>query len=145
MKIHARIGLAFTLGACIGSLGAAAGLQDARSTWSGIYTDAQARRGQAVYDELCVSCHLRDLTGADQAPGLVGPDFNNQWSDMSIHDLFERTRISMPADNPGTMKPEQVADVLAFVLSKGGFPAGEAELPSQADALKNIKFLAARP
>jgi S-disulfanyl-L-cysteine oxidoreductase SoxD len=145
MKIHARIGLAFTLGACIGSLGAAAGLQDARSTWSGIYTDAQARRGQAVYDELCVSCHLRDLTGADQAPGLVGPDFNNQWNDMSIHDLFERTRISMPADNPGTMKPEQVADVLAFVLSKGGFPAGEAELPSQADALKNIKFLAARP
>jgi len=140
----ARIGLAITLGAVFGTLAPAAGLQDARTTWSGIYTDAQARRGQAVYDELCMSCHLRDLTGADQSPGLVGPDFNNQWNDLSIHDLFERTRISMPADKPGTMKPEQVADVLAFILSKGGFPAGETELPAQADALKSIKFLATR-
>jgi S-disulfanyl-L-cysteine oxidoreductase SoxD len=141
MNALVRIGFAIVLG----TLARAGALQDPRTTWSGIYTDAQARRGQAVYDELCMSCHLPDLTGVDQAPGLVGPDFNNQWNGLPIHDLFERTRISMPADKPGTLKPEQVADVLAFILSKGGFPAGETELPAQAEALKSIKFLAVRP
>jgi hypothetical protein len=38
-----------------------------------------------------------------------------------------------------------VADVLAFVLSKGGFPGGDADLPAQADALKEIKFLSKQP
>jgi S-disulfanyl-L-cysteine oxidoreductase SoxD len=143
--VLARVGLAIGLGFVHGSLTHTAVPQQARTTWSGIYTDGQAKRGQAVYEQQCSSCHLPDLTGADQAPGLVGPDFNNQWNDMSIHDLFERTRISMPADKPGTMKPEQVADVLAFMLSKGGFPAGDAELPAQPDALRSIKFLAVRP
>ena len=142
---RARVGLAIGLGLVCGSLTGVAFLQQARTTWSGIYTDGQAKRGQAVYDEQCSSCHLPDLTGADQAPGLVGPDFNAQWNDRSINELFERTRISMPADKPGTMTPEQVADVTAFVLSKGGFPAGETELPSESDALKAIKFLAVRP
>jgi quinoprotein glucose dehydrogenase len=141
----ARVGLAIGLGIVCGSLTRAAVLQQTRTTWSGIYTDAQAKRGQAAYDELCASCHLADLTGADQAPGLVGPDFNAQWNDRSINELFERTRTSMPADKPGTMRPDLVADVLAFILNKGGFPVGEADLPSQADALRDLKFLAARP
>ena len=67
------------------------------------------------------------------------------WNDLSVSDLFERIRISMPADKPGTLKPEQVADVLAFVLNKDGFPTGDAELPAQADDLKEIKFLTKQP
>jgi hypothetical protein len=43
------------------------------------------------------------------------------------------------------MKPEQVADVLAFLLSKGGFPAGDSELPAQTESLKDIKFLSKQP
>ena len=62
-----------------------------------------------------------------------------------MSDLFERIRVSMPADAPGSLKPADVADLLAFILSQGGFPAGQTELPSQADALKAIKFLTQKP
>jgi len=145
MNTLIRMTLAIALGMLCGTAARMSALQPARTTWSGIYTDAQAKRGQAVYEEQCLSCHSPDLKGADQAPPLAGDDFNMDWNDLSINDLFERVRLSMPADKPGTLKPEQVADVLAFVLSKGGFPAGEAELPAQADALKEIKFLTKQP
>jgi mono/diheme cytochrome c family protein len=124
-----------------GALSLAAAGQPARNTLSGIYTEGQAKRGQTVYEEQCLSCHSPDLTGADQAPALVGAEFTNEWNDAPVSDLFERIRISMPADKPGTLKPEQVADVLAFVLSKDGFPAGDTELPAEADSLKDVKFL----
>jgi S-disulfanyl-L-cysteine oxidoreductase SoxD len=131
-------------GAVGGSLTLAAG-QPPPNTWGGIYTEAQAKRGQAVYEEHCLSCHSPDLKGADQAPALVGAEFNSEWNDFPVSDLFERIRISMPADKPGTLKPEQVADVLAFVLSKDGFPAGDTELPAQTDPLKDVKFIAKQP
>ena len=101
--------------------------------------------GQALYEEQCASCHGPDLAGADQAPALVGAEFNAGWNDLAISDLFERIRTSMPADKPGTLKSEQVADVLAFVLSKGGFPAADSELPAQTDTLKDMKFLSKQP
>jgi mono/diheme cytochrome c family protein len=117
----------------------------AATVWSGVYTDAQAKRGADVYGDRCASCHAPDLTGIDQAPPLAGSDFNTNWNDLSMNDLFERIRISMPGDNPGSLDRQQVADVLAFILSKGNFPAGNTELPTQAETLKGIKFLASKP
>jgi mono/diheme cytochrome c family protein len=141
----ATFALVIVCGAIGGSFARAAAAQTPRTTWNGIYTDAQAKRGQAVYEEQCLSCHSPDLKGADQAPALVGPDFNANWNDVAINDLFERIRTSMPADKPGTLKPEQVADVVALLLSKNGFPAGDSELPPQGDVLKDIKFLSKQP
>ena len=114
----------------------------ARTTGSGIYTEAQAKRGEAVYARTCASCHGPDLLGEGQAPSLVGKDFNTEWIDLSVGDLFERIRISMPADAPGTLKPSEVADVIAFMLNKGHFPAGQTDMPADAAALKHIKYVA---
>jgi mono/diheme cytochrome c family protein len=113
--------------------------------WGGVYTDAQAKRGETVYADKCASCHAPDLTGLDQAPPLTGSDFATNWNDLSINDLFERIRISMPADKPGTLGRQEVADVLSFVLQKNSFPAGGADLAADADTLKAIKFLAKKP
>jgi len=115
------------------------------TVWNGVYSDAQAQRGSAVYTDRCASCHAPDLTGMDQAPPLSGSDFNTNWNDLSLNDLFERIRVSMPADNPGSLERQQVADVMAFILSKGNFPAGSTDLPADAEALKGIKFLATKP
>jgi mono/diheme cytochrome c family protein len=117
----------------------------ARTTWSGVYTDAQAKRGETMFGKTCASCHAPDLSGVGQSPPLAGKDFNGDWNDSSMSDLFERIRISMPADSPGSLKPPDVADLLAFILSQGGFPAGQTELPSLVDALKPIKFLTQKP
>jgi mono/diheme cytochrome c family protein len=122
-------------------LGIVALAQD-KTTLDGVYTQAQAARGEAVYTKSCVSCHQADLAGDGMAPSLAGKDFNNDWVDQTMSDLFERTRISMPGDKPGSLQPNEVADVLAFLLSKATFPAGQAELPADAAALKGIKFVA---
>ncbi len=43
---------------------AVAGLaQASRSVWDGVYTDAQAKRGQALFEQNCVSCHGPALEG----------------------------------------------------------------------------------
>ena len=75
----------------------------ARTTWSGVYTDAQAKRGETMYGKTCASCHAPDLSGVGQSPPLAGKDFNSDWNDTSMSDLFERIRVSMPADAPGSL------------------------------------------
>ena len=116
-----------------------------KTTLDGVYTEAQAARGQKIYAENCASCHGDDLSGGGQAPALSGKDFNADWNDLAIGDVFDRTSGTMPADKPGTLKPEQAVDVIAFLLQKGNFPAGQAELPTDATALKAIKYVSPKP
>jgi len=111
------------------------------TTADGVYSAAQAARGQKIYTDSCASCHGDDLSGGGQTPALAGKDFNVDWIDLALSDLFDRTRGTMPADKPGTLKPEQAADVIAFLLQKAGFPTGQAELPVDAATLKGIKFV----
>jgi mono/diheme cytochrome c family protein len=113
-----------------------------KTTLDGVYTAAQSARGQKIYADSCTSCHGDDLSGGGQAPALAGKDFNVDWTDLAVSDLFERTHGTMPADKPGTLTPAQTADVIAFLLQKGNFPAGQTELPADAAALKEIKFVA---
>jgi mono/diheme cytochrome c family protein len=116
-----------------------------KTTLDGIYTEAQAARGQKIYAETCSSCHGDDLSGSGQAPALTGNDFNMDWINLAMSDLFDRTSGTMPADKPGTLKPEQAADAIAYLLQKAGFPAGQSELPADTAALKDIKFAAPKP
>ena len=116
-----------------------------QTTLDGVYTEAQAARGEAVYKTSCAGCHQADLSGDGQTPSLAGKEFNGDWIDQSLGDLFDRTRISMPADKPGSLTPAAVADVIAFLLNKAKFPAGQSELPSDLAALKAIKFVGPKP
>ena len=116
-----------------------------RTVWDGVYTEAQAKRGEPLYGQYCASCHGADLAGGEMAPGLTGGEFTSNWNDLSLGDLFERIRVSMPQNAPGSLSRQQDADILAFVLSKMNTPAGSVELPTQTEQLKEIKFLAAKP
>ena len=53
-------------------------------------------------------------------------------------------RTTMPEDNPGTLKPQQYADILSFFLKLNGFAAGEAELTGTDAAMKAIRMEAPR-
>jgi mono/diheme cytochrome c family protein len=119
--------------------------QQAKSQWDGVYTEEQAKRGEGFYSQYCASCHGPDLTGGEMAPGLTGGEFSSNWNDLSLGELFERIRISMPQNAPGSLSRQQNSDILAFVLYKGNFPAGTAELPTQTDVLNTIKFMAQKP
>ena len=117
----------------------------AKTTWDGVYAEAQSKRGEALYAQSCAMCHGPDLAGLDTAPALTGGEFNTDWNDLPLDDLFERMRTTMPADAPGTLSRQQYAEVLSFVLAKGGFPAGETELSAESAALKEVKFLTKKP
>ena len=119
--------------------------QTTKSVWDGVYTEEQAKRGAALYKHWCSSCHGAELEGGEMAPGLVGGGFTSNWNGLTIGDIFDRTRTTMPQDSPGALSREQVADITAFVLSMNKFPAGSAELATQSEMLKQIKFEATKP
>ena len=115
------------------------------STWAGVYTEEQAKVGLATYTKHCSECHGEDLGGDGFAPALKGPEFMNNWNGLSVGELFDRIRVSMPPSNPSAVTPKEKADIVAYILKQDGFPAGKAELPSTVDALKAIKFEATKP
>ncbi len=119
--------------------------QPSVSVWDGVYTQEQSTRGKTVYAKECASCHGAQLDGSGQAPPLAGADFKGDWNGQTADDLFEKMQTSMPADRPGQLTREQNADILAFLLSSNGFPAGLKELPTDAAVLQKIKFEAAKP
>jgi quinoprotein glucose dehydrogenase len=142
------MGIACAIGSAAFALCArpsAARQESVRSIWDGVYTDAQAERGRQIYETRCVNCHGESLQGVGEASALTGPGFSADFNGATLGDILERTRKTMPQDHPGTMSRQQVADVLAFVFSFNKFPAGGAELPTQTEALNQIKFLATKP
>lgn len=119
--------------------------QEQKTVWDGVYTEEQARRGSDVYAERCAMCHGDSLGGVESAPPLTGPAFYANWEGESLNALFERIRMSMPLDNPGSLSRAQNADVVAHMLRIGGYPAGTTALEGQAGALTGIKVLTYKP
>ena len=119
--------------------------QAQKTVWDGVFTEEQAKRGADVYAEKCAMFHGDSLGGVESAPPLTGPAFYANWEGESLNALFERIRMSMPLDNPGSLSRAQNADVVAHMLSIGGYPAGSAPLEGQAGVLSGIKVMAYKP
>ena len=112
----------------------------AKSIWDGVFTAEQAERGAAAYKTSCSECHGGDLMGDGFAPALTGADFQGNWNDLSVGDLFERVRISMPPSGPSGVPPEAKADILAHIFNQNKYPAGTTELEPKTEVLKTIKI-----
>ena len=145
LALSAIIGLAaadfFTAIGPDGTLSA----RQAKSQWDGVYTSEQAKRGQVLYDDQCSSCHGAELNGGERAPSLAGGEFSANWNDFTLGDLFEEMSFSMPQNDPGTLNPQQNADILAYMLHKGTYPTGPTELATDLEVLKTVKFVATKP
>ena len=130
--------------AAVAAQGAAQGAAP-RSVWDGVYTEEQAGRGERLSAEYCAPCHGETLEGAEAAPALSGQLFNGNWEGVSLGELFDRIRVSMPQDAPGSLSRRQNLDVVAFLLKVGQFPAGDTELVAEGNALAQITFVSYRP
>src|SRR5918996_2476989 len=113
-----KLAMVAILGVAVAAAFGSVSAQQSKSQWDGVYSEEQAKRGEPLYQEKCAACHGPDMTGGEMAPGLTGGDFTANWNDLSLGDLFERMRISMPQNNPGSLSRAQNADVLAFILAK---------------------------
>ena len=108
----------------------------------GVYTNAQARRGDKLYAEHCSLCHLPSMTGKEPAPELAGDLFLSKWYGMSVGDLFIRISTTMPVSNPGILSEDQYTDLLALLLQANNLPAGAEELKVDQDYIDGISIQA---
>lgn len=114
------------------------------SVWDGVFVAEQADRGKKIFAEQCAACHGDTLKGRN-GPPLVGEVFSGNWNGLSVDDLFEYINKSMPRGKTGTLTREQTADLMAYVFSVNGMPAGKANLPTEAAALQKIRFEGSKP
>jgi mono/diheme cytochrome c family protein len=103
-----------------------------RSTLIGVYTMAQAARGEQTYFNICVACHPRGTYATDA--------FKATWAGRPVSDLFDAIKEKMPKNDPGSLTPDEATQVLAYVLKINDVPAGGSELPPDPELLKKIRF-----
>ena len=135
-------GLGEETGAVTSRTALAFGQEESSSVLDGVFTTAQARRGGELYNQSCVSCHGPDFKGDEMAPSIAGDDFLVFWTEVPVGSLFERIKVSMPADAPGRLSDEEYTDVLAYLLEASSYPSGESELPADKAALDQIMIVA---
>jgi mono/diheme cytochrome c family protein len=121
------------------AVGTAARAQVPATVWGGVYTDAQATRGQARYKASCETCHSDDLLGGS-GPALVGEAFMQRWNGTTVSDMLATLRQTMPQDSPDSLGTPGYVDLIAFLLKSNSAPAGAAELPADPAALQGIKI-----
>lgn len=99
----------------------------ARTVASGVYSAAQAGRGQKTYVAQCVACHGETLGGV-VGPMLAGTGFTNNWSGKSLNDLVDKIQNTMPVQAPKSLSRDQAIELASYILQVGKFPAGNADL-----------------
>ena len=113
------------------------------SIWSGVYTEAQSKRGQTLYSGACSQCHGARLNGAAQSdqppsPAIARAGFLRKWDGKPVAELFTYVRKMMPTDNPGTLSDQQAIDSLTYMFAVSEIPAGDKELPTDKKVLEGI-------
>jgi mono/diheme cytochrome c family protein len=91
-----------------------------------------AKLGEPVYLARCAMCHGVNGEGVPWAPGelspisaprLVGGGGKGGWDVLDFpfpEVLFNTIAVEMPMFRPGTLPPDQVYAITAFILSKNG-------------------------
>jgi mono/diheme cytochrome c family protein len=114
--------------ALIAGAASAVALASSLTTRDGVFTEAQAARGKAVYDKSCVNCHPVDFYR----------DRLTRYENKPVSGLFEVVSVSMPQDNAGSLLTSEYLDVLAYIFSVTGSPAGTAELTTDSMETVNV-------
>jgi hypothetical protein len=111
------------------SIAAAQETAKTRTVWDGVFTDAQAARGEARYRASCSACH-------NEGPRR-GEAFMRDWSGSDVGSLVTRTKASMPPGAPGSLTDAEYVDIVSYILRVNEFPAGPEEL--RAEAAGNVR------
>jgi mono/diheme cytochrome c family protein len=114
----------------------------ARGVADGVYSAAQAARGEQLYQAQCAMCHGKALEGV-VGPPLAGDGFLAAWSARSLAELVGKIEKTMPPQQPGSVSRQEAIDLAAWALRAGNLPAGPADL--DAAALAQIAFPARAP
>ena len=105
-----------------------------RTIRDGVFTPAQAERGARVFGSICTNCHeIAEFTGS----GAYLEDVEGK----ALWETFDFVSSEMPEDDPGSLRPEEYAAVLAYIFSVYGQPSGDAELATDQESLEAITIV----
>ena len=102
------------------------------TTENGVYTAAQATKGEQVYMTFCVSCHPVG-TYAAQA-------FKDKWNGAPLSKLFDFVTQTMPKNEPGSLDDREYVLAISYILKINGAPPGKTPLPADSKALQKIRL-----
>ena len=96
-----------------------------------------AREGRAIYLQSCVACHGLRGEGTNEYPALVGgketlksnnplPTVGSYWPYATT--VWDYVNRAMPYQNPGSLKPDEVYAVTAYLLAMNGIVSEYFEL-----------------
>ena len=103
-----------------------------QTTLSGIYTAAQAAKGEDIYYAQCISCHPKGT--------YAGAGFKSNWAGKQLSELFDWVLTKMPKNDPGTLSSAESAQVVAYILKENSMPAGKTALPDDFGVLQRIRI-----
>ena len=116
-----------------GAPAAEAEAQSAGSVLDGVFTPAQASRGERTFSDVCAACHD---TGE-----FSGGRFRISWVGRPVGELFETISTLMPEADPGSLSPAEYAAIVAYLLQINNYPAGDTDLPTNVRALGQLEIV----
>ena len=111
-----------------------------QSVWDGVYTEAQAARGERQYGRSCEQCHGPDMSGdqVEEIPSLVLDSFMTRL-ERQVRQGTVRNREAFDAEGQAR-QPRHGAyvDLIAYLLQANKFPSGAKELSRTPEQLEPI-------
>ena len=101
--------------------------QTPHTVLDGVYTAAQAERGEGSYQTKCAGCHGDTLYGRAMG-ALRGDVFLDLWREESLSALYDHIKTRMPAGDPGSLSDSTYLDIVAYILKVNTYPAGSQDL-----------------
>jgi cytochrome c553 len=141
-SLIAFLGLTAVTGVCHSALRAEP-QSPQRSVRDGVYTSAQAGRGESLVRKVgCANCHGSTLEGGTsiEIPPLVGTEFVSAWQGQTLNDLAGKL-MTMPPDTSEKMSAQDYVDIMTLLLLMNGYPAGEKELVPDPQVLRQIEIV----
>ena len=128
-RLRRRLSGALALGVALVAIGlgysavASAGTPGARAASQPQQESLDVRKGRALYEESCITCHGRNLQGVqDRGPSLIGVGQAAVYFQVSTGRMpVARQEAQAPRKTP-KYQPEEVDQIAAYVQSVGGGP-----------------------
>jgi alcohol dehydrogenase (cytochrome c) len=102
----------------------------AASALNGMFTTAQAARGEQQFARSCATCHSLPAQAAS---------LRAKWGGSSLAELYSVISTTMPQNAPGSLTPAEYASIVAVYLERSGHAPGTTELSADPSVLVKLR------